>query len=176
MFDEKNTETLSKEYIEKNWGYLKDAKNKPVAGQSIATGAYNSPAFLQAVAEINGTEFNVGKLDAKQLKAKYQEQLSNFEAVRRPALEKEGQPALVIDQLREIYTLRANVSLWEVERAVAELGFLDGRNDLRATKRALESHPVWKVLGMLAPTDTTYFHKETATKRALFASAFAHVS
>jgi len=153
MFDEPSNESLSKEYIEKNFGYLKDAKNQPLAGETIATGALSSPAVLQAIAEINSTEFSIGKLDAKTLKAKYQEQLSNFEAVRRPALEREGQPAVVIDQLREIYTVRANVSMWELEQAVKELGFLDGK-ELRVTKRSLESFPVWKVLGLPSPMNT----------------------
>lgn len=172
MFDEPNNPSLSNEYIEKNFGFLKDPKNKPLPGQTIASGAFNSPAFLQAIAEINSTEFGFTKLDAKALKAKYQEQLENFESVRVPALEKEGQPAVVIEKLRELYTVRANVSLWEVEQAVRDVGFMRGRNDLRVTKRALESFPVWKVLTMVAPINADLYRGAGAKMRTPAISKF----
>jgi len=151
MFDDANNESLSQEYIEKNFGFLNEDKNKPADGDSHTFSVLNSPAVLQAIAEINATEYSLAKLDAKGLKMRYQEQLANFESVRRPALEREGQSALVIDQLRELYTLRANVDLWELERVVRDVGFLDERRDFRVTKRELEQNPVWKVHGKAAP-------------------------
>jgi len=151
MFDDPNNESLSEAYIEKNFGFLNEPQNQPSDKESHAYSALNSPAVLEAIAEINATEYSVPKLNAKDLKARYQEQLNNFESIRRPALEREGQSALIIEQLRDLYTVRANVSMWELERAVREVGFLDKKRDFRVTKRELEEFPAWKVRGKSAP-------------------------
>jgi len=161
IFDDPNSEIFSPEYIQKNFGFLQDAKNKPISGHSIASGVVTSKAVLEAIAEINGTEFHFSKLDAKTLKAKYAEQLNNFETARRSALEREGQPEVVIQTLRDLYTVRANVSLWEIDQAIRDLGFLGGDNTVRVTKRELEDHPIWKSLpGLSGPFSPTYGHPE----------------
>lgn len=141
-FDKKTLEDI-REWAAKHYGFLKSEKSQPDKLWFLQ--AMNSPLVLNCIAEINATEFAFKKLDANVLKAKYKEQLTNFETQHRPAMEKAGISQVIIDHLHDIYKVRAAVPLIELKRAVQDLGFI-GDRQLRVTRGGLLARPPWRAL------------------------------
>jgi len=133
----------SPQYLKKYFGFLLEPANKPETVWPHVL--FNNSLVLEAIAEINACEFKISPLNAKTLKAAYNEQLGNFVNVRKSALQAAGVSEVIIKVLEQIYEFRANVPQWELERTIKIFGFLGTRPNYRITRGDLEEYPLWRL-------------------------------
>lgn len=117
---------LKKETLMQNHGHLvaKGARPEVCWSQQI----FQSPAVLNCISELFGTEFWFDKHDSATLLPAYQVQLRCFEEIKVPELQAEGISQVTIDLLHEIYIARAHLCESEIDNQFGTSTWADRLN------------------------------------------------